>query len=108
MITIFDRYFNITNREGFTDCTEELLEKLSGMLKEYGVEHCFSLTDADEIKQINDSGREYCVSILYELEKEVTFELVYMLWSKVYRGASDEMIKKAWRKKVLKINEEVA
>lgn len=101
MITIFDRYFNITNREDFADCTEEKLEVLSKMLTEYGVPHTFCLTSAEEIQKIEDGGREYCVTLMYETEKEVTCELVYMLWTKIHRGASDKAIYKAFRKKAI-------
>ena len=95
---IYDRYLNITNREGVQDCTEEKLEKFDEMLSEYGVSHCFSLTDANEIEIINQSNKEYCVSVMYEECDETVFEMVYMLWSKVYRGVSDELIYKAMRK----------
>ena len=102
MIKIFDRYLNITNREGFTDCTEELLERLSGMLNEYGVAHSYCLTDAKEIEEIESRDRDYCVTIMYEEKDEVTFSLVYMLWAKIHRGVSDELIKKAMGKKSVK------
>ena len=99
MIKIFDRYLNITNREGFTDCTEELLEKLSDMLNEYGVAHSYCLTDAKEIEAIESRDREYCVTVMYEEKDEVTFSLVYMLWAKLHRGVGDDLIKKAMGKK---------
>lgn len=102
MVTIFDRYFNIKNRERFEDCTKEKLEKLSFMLKASGVDHAFCFTTEEEIKQINDNGAEYCVTLMYEEEKEVTCELVYMLWMKLYRNASDEDIKKAMGRKGIK------
>lgn len=97
-LKIYDRYLNITNREGVQDCTEEKLEKFDEMLNEFGVSHCFSLADAHEIEVINESDREYCVAVMYEESDETVFEMVYMLWSKIHRGVSDEMIYKAMKK----------
>jgi len=102
MITIFDRYVNIKNREGFDDCTEEKLVELSHMLTQYGIAHSFCLADAKEIKAIEDKGMEYCVTLMYEEDKEVALELIYMLWMKAHRNASDEDIKKAWTRKGIK------
>lgn len=94
-LRIFDRSTNITNREGVEDCTEEKLEKLDKMLNEFGVSHCFTLTTAEEIKGIEEFNREYYVTVMYEESDETVFEMVYMLWSKIYRGVSDNMIYKA-------------
>lgn len=100
MVAIFDRYFNIKNKEGFEDVTEEKLEILDKMLNEYNVPHAFCLISAEEIEEIHKNPDvEYCVSLEYEEDKEITCELVYMLWMKVHRGASDEAIKKAFAKK---------
>jgi len=102
MITIFDRYTNIKNREGFDDCTEEKLVELSNMLTQYGIAHSFCLTNAEEIKAIEDKDMEYCATLMYEEDKEVTAGLIYMLWMKAHRNASDEVIKKAWTMKGIK------
>ena len=97
-LRIYDCYLNITNREGVQDCTEENLERFDEMLNEYGVSHCFCLADAHEIEVINESDREYCVTVMYEEKDQTVFEIVYMLWSKIYRGVSDEKIYKAMKK----------
>lgn len=95
MVKIFDRYTNIKNREGMQDCTEEMLDILDKMLTEYGVAHAFTLAGADEIKAIEEAGFEYCCSLMYEEADEITCELVYTLWNKVYRKAKDDTIKTA-------------
>lgn len=97
-LKIYDCCLNITNREGVQDCTEEKLEKLDVMLNEFGVSHCFSLTSTQEIKAIEEDDRDYCVTVMYEESDETVFEMVYMLWSKIHRGVSDEMIYKAMKK----------
>lgn len=94
MLKIFDRYVNIKNRDDLEDCTMELVEKLDQMLTEYGVEHAFSLASKEEIDTINDTGAEYCVTLMYEEKDEMTFSLVYTLWARVYRKAPDEKIRK--------------
>lgn len=99
MVKIFDRYINIKNREEFEDCTEEMLEKLDQMLNEYGIAHAFTLAGADEIEAINSKdGLEYCVTLMYEEEDELTCELVFTLWARYYRKAPDTTIKKAMYK----------
>lgn len=109
MVAIFDRYMNIKNRKGFEDVTEEKLEILDKMLNEYSVPHAFCLVKADEIEEIHkDPEVEYCCSLEYEEKDEITLELVYMLWNKVHRGASDDAIKKAFAKKGKVQNERVA
>lgn len=95
MLKIFDRYINIKNREGIEDCTMELVEKLDQMLTEYGVAHAFSLASKEEIDTINDTADEYCVTLMYEEEDEITLGIVYTLWARVYRKASDEKVRKA-------------
>lgn len=97
-LKIYDCYLNITNREDVQECTEEKLEKLDEMLNEFGVSHCFSLTGTQEVEAIEESGREYCVTVMYEGSDETVFEMVYMLWSKIHRDVSDELIYKAMKK----------
>lgn len=94
MLKIFDKYVNIKNRDDLEDCTMELVEKLDQMLTEYGVVHAFSLATKEEIDTINDTGVEYCVTLMYEEKDEMTFSLVYTLWARVYRKAPDEKIRK--------------
>lgn len=105
MVTIFDRYVNIKNSKRFDDCTEDKLDELSQLLTQYDVEHSFCLTDAQEIKEIEAKGMEYCVTLMYEESKEVTLQLVYMLWMKAHRSVDDEDIKKAWGRKGIKESE---
>lgn len=95
MLKIFDRHLNIKNSDDLKDCTMDLVEKLDGMLTEYGVEHAFCLASKEEVDSINSTDSEYCVSVIYDKEDEMTFNLVYALWFRVYRKASTEKIRKA-------------
>ncbi len=111
MIAIFDRIIDIKNdsKKGFEDVTEEKLEALDKMLTASGVSHAFALVTVEEIDKIYEKNPdcEYCCSLEYEEKDEVTVELVYMLWSKVHRGASDAAIRKAFAKKTMRENERV-
>nr|DAT93971.1 MAG TPA: hypothetical protein [Caudoviricetes sp.] len=95
MLKIYDAYLNIKNSEGLENCTMEMLEKLNQMLTEYDVSHTFSLASEKEIEAINDTGAEYFVTVMYEKKDEMTFNLVYALWLRVYRKVSTEKIRKA-------------
>ena len=112
MVAIFDRIINIQNnsKKGFEDVTEEKLEILDKMLNEYGIAHAFCLATAEEIDKMYEKNPdiEYCCSLEYEEKDEITLELVYMLWTKLHRGASDEAIRKAFAKKAMYENERVA
>lgn len=92
MVPIFDTYINIKNREGFKDCDYEMLDTLHLMLNDMKVPHALVLENAAEIEHINSKGYEYCCSLVFMEEDKLTCELVYTLWSKVYRNAPDENI----------------
>lgn len=73
-----------------------MIEKLDEMLTEYGVQHFFTLP-IDSTDGIANNDDDY-LNVFYDSKDEMTFDLVYMLWMKSVRNASDEMIKKAMSK----------
>ncbi len=95
MVPIFDMCLNIKNREGFKDCSYELLDILHAMLVDMKVPHAFVLEDAEEINKINSKGYEYCCSLMYCEKDKLVCEMVYTLWNKVYRDAPDRNVIKA-------------
>ena len=74
---------------------EGMIEKLDAMLTEYGVQHFFSqpISSTDGIAD-ND---EDCLNVFYDSKDGIAFALVYMLWCKAIRKATDEMVKKAMK-----------
>lgn len=75
---------------------EGMIEKLDEMLTENGIQHFFTLPiDATDGIANND---EDCLNVFYDSKDEMAFFLTYALWIKTYRGADDEMIKKAMQK----------
>lgn len=105
MVAIFDRCIHIKNdsKKGLEDVTEEKLDLLDRMLTEYNVPHAFALATTEDIDKIygKNPGCEYCCDLEYAEKDEVTVVLLYLLWSKVYRGANDEQIKKAFQKSLV-------
>lgn len=97
MVPIFDTCINIKNRDGFKDCNEAMLDTLHGMLNDMKVPHAFVLASDAEVKRINSKSEdyEYCCSLMFMDEDKITCELVYVLWSKVYRDAPAEKVLKA-------------
>lgn len=69
---------------------EGMIEKLDKMLTEYGVQHFFSLPiETDENGCAKDG---YVLEVFYDSKDDLTFTLVYALWAKTIRNATDEMI----------------
>lgn len=102
MVIIFDSCINILNNStnGLKDVTEELLDNLDRMLTDCGIAHSFflmTLSEIDKIHKRNPDSKYFC-SLMYQEEDEVTVELVYALWTKLYRGASDEAIRNVFSK----------
>jgi hypothetical protein len=90
MVTVFDRFLVIRNREG-TPGVDETLEKLDEMLNAYGVEHSFTLPhDAVIAKHQNAT-----VILNYSDEDNIVLSLIYALFCRVYRGAEDKELGEA-------------
>lgn len=70
---------------------EKMIESLDEMLTAYGVTHFFMEPTRDDLEDYEDAFLTVC----YGEEQTTTFDLVYMLWCKTQRGATDEMIHKA-------------
>lgn len=75
---------------------EGMIEKLDEMLTEYGVQHFFTLP-IDATDGIANNDDDY-LNVFYDSKDEMTFNLVYMLWVKTIRNATDEMIETAMKK----------
>lgn len=88
----------IKDREGHV-VTEEMIAALDRMLTEYGVEHYFALPcDADEDGY---APADHVYDVFYDGDKdELTFDLVFVLWSRVYRGYDDALIKRGLQKTI--------
>lgn len=72
-ITVFDELIIIYNKDGHPDMDEENLTKLDRMLNEYNIKHAFALpTEKDSLE----------------------VELIYTLFSRLYRSAKDETVAK--------------
>ena len=93
-VNVFDSYKIIKDREGFADFNEELLEKLDMLLDQVGVDHAFCECRNEEIAADENS----VVTVMFNQVDDEKFFLAYALFIRVYRGASDEMIKKAMKK----------
>lgn len=85
-IHIFDRYVHIKNCEGHPDMDDTLFEKLDEMLTTYGVAHAFSLPH----EKTMEDHPEAILEVAYDFSDDIAFSLVYMLFNKIYRGASDK------------------
>ena len=72
-VHVFDTYVTIKDREGHPDMDDTLLEKLDEMLTTYGVPHAFTLPHEKTME-------------------DITFSLVYILFNKTYRGATDKAV----------------
>lgn len=75
---------------------EGMIEKLDEMLTEYGVQHFFTLP-IDATDGIANNDDDY-LNVFYDSKDKMTFNLVYMLWVKTVRNATDEMIETAMKK----------
>lgn len=87
---IANRYQVIKNTN---DCTveESMIEKLDEMLNEYGVKHFFTLPDGDGTGAAID--QDAVLNVYYDDDTDtMTFFLVYALWTKTVRKASDQRI----------------
>lgn len=93
-VNVFDRYVVIKDRDGHPYMDESLVERLDEMLNTYGVAHAFSLPREKSIEDFPEAA----IEVAYNFCDEITFSLVYMLFSKVYRGETDEGIAKSMRK----------
>lgn len=96
-----DRFITIHEKEKYP-ITEELIEKLDEMLTQYNIQHFFSLP----ISNLDGTAADdEVVSISYESKDEVTVELIICLWSRIHRNYEQEMIYKAFSKKIKKLEE---
>ena len=93
-VNVFDRYVVIKDCDGCRYMDESLVERLNEMLNTYGVSHAFSLSREDSIEDFPEA----VIEVAYNSCDEMTFSLVYMLFSKVYRGASDDRIAESMMK----------
>lgn len=87
---IANRYQVIKNNN---ECQIEdgMIEKLDEMLNEYGVKHFFTLPDGDGTGAAID--QDAVVNVFYDADTdEMTFFLVYALWTKTVRKMSDKRI----------------
>lgn len=90
-VNVFDRFIVVKDREGHPYMDKSLVERLDEMLNTYGVSHSFSLPREETIEECPEADLE----ISYNSGDEMAFSLVYMLFNKVYRAASDEGISKS-------------
>lgn len=90
-VNVFDTYKIIKDREGFTNFTEDLLEKLDTLLDQVGVDHAFCECRDEEIE--NDA--DVVVTVMYNREDDEKFFLAYALFIKTFRGVTDQMIRSA-------------
>lgn len=87
-VHVFDIYVPIKDREEYPDMDDTLLEKLDEMLTTYGVAHAFSLPHKKTMKD----HPEAVLEVAYDSSDDITFSLVYMLFNKIYRGATDKAV----------------
>lgn len=97
-VNVFDTYKIIRDRNGFTNFTEELLEKLDEMLDQFGVAHAFCECRNEYIEEDDSS----VITVMYNGEDGGKFFLVYALFIRTYRGATDEQIKEAMSRHLLR------
>lgn len=96
---IFDMRKNLVQYtdKRIADFDEKAVEALDEMLNAYDIPHSISLPyqgDIDELEELGDVE----LTIFYMEDDEMTFDLVYLLWSKKYRNASDKKIaENAWK-----------
>lgn len=76
--------------------TLEMIETLDSMLNEYGVTHFFSYP-IDSTNGIANNQEDF-LSVAYDSKDRMTFDLVYMLWSKTVRNIEDDKLYKAMKK----------
>lgn len=86
-VNVFDRFIVVKDREGHPYMDKSLVERLDEMLNTYGVPHSFSLPREMTI--------EDALELSYNSCDEMAFSLVYMLFNKTYRAASNEWIVKS-------------
>lgn len=88
---VANRYQVIRDYEGFVGVNDEMIEKLDKMLTEYGVQHFFTLPEGDENGwAVRDDEIIY---VFYDADiDDMTFSLVYMLWSKTVRNIPDDRL----------------
>lgn len=95
---IADTCLNIREDENHR-IEEGMIEKLDAMLTEYGVEHFFTLPIDSTDGIANDDS--HVLTVFYDKSKdEMTFDLVYALWSKVVRHADDDKLRAALAKRL--------
>lgn len=90
-VNVFDRFIVVKDREGHPYMDKSLVERLDEMLNTYGVPHSFSLPREMTIEDCPEAALE----LAYNSCDEMAFSLVYMLFNKTYRAASDEGIAKS-------------
>lgn len=90
-VHVFDTYLAIKDREGQPDMDDTLLEKLDEMLTTYGVAHAFSLPHEKTLEECPEATLE----VVYDSSDDITFNLVYILFNKTYRGVTDKAVAKA-------------
>ena len=101
---IFDRMVYITNKDNLSYPTTYLVQTLDNMLTEYNIPHAITELLDMEISDFETKhpDQEVIIKILYCEDNEIEFNLIYALWLKVCRGASDEFILKGFCKKGIK------
>lgn len=87
-VHVFDTYVTIKDREGHPDMDDTLLEKLDEMLTTYGVLHAFTLPHEKTMEDCPEATLE----VAYDSSDDITFSLVYILFNKTYRGATDKAV----------------
>jgi hypothetical protein len=95
MATIFDRYLAIRDKEGIPG-VHETLDMLDEMLTNCRIEHSFILPNEETIKKYPNTILNLC----YSDEDNMTVNLVYALYAKLYREAEDRKLAKALVKAV--------
>lgn len=65
-----------------------IVEKLSDMLDEYGVDHCVTLPGPKDMEA--DDKLTYC--LFYQSEQNTELTLVIALWARIYRKKTQQQI----------------
>ena len=95
-INVFNVYKNIKDSEKYGDFTEEMLEKLDEMLNEYGIDHAFAECRSEDL----EADANCTVTVLYNIEDDTKFFMVYALFCMKYRNLEEEEVEKCMKKHV--------
>jgi hypothetical protein len=97
MVTVFDRFLAMKDREG-TPSVDETVEKLDEMLNAYNVKHSFTLPHNAVIAEYPAA----VITLNYNDADDLVLSLIYALFCKVYRGAGDKELGEALAKTIIR------